>query len=164
MSATSMSESMRELSALADLSVAELRALTPLQTLRAVEHLEAETAGLDLLRRKLDAALDATYGERVRRACAEAAENVGLVHTDAGEVRIRVEFAEQVVWDQTQLAAMAARIAKGGERVEAYLDITYHIPETRWSHWPPTLRASFARARLATPGPPTYRLSPRDPV
>ena len=164
MSASSMSESMHELSALADLSVAELTALTQLQTLRAVEHLEAATAGLNALRRKLDAALNATYGERVRRACAEAGQDVGLVHIDAGEVRLRVEIAELVVWDQTQLAAMAARIAKGGERVEAYLDITYHIPETRWSHWPPTLRASFARARLTSPGPPMYRLSPRESV
>jgi hypothetical protein len=164
MSATSMSECMRALSALADLSFAELTALTPLQTLRAVEHLETVAAGLDALRRKLDAALDATYGERVRRACAEADEDVGLVHIDAGEVRLRVEIAEQVTWDQTQLAAMAARIANGGERVEAYLDITYDIPETRWSQWPSTLRDSFARARLATPGPPTYRLRPRDPV
>ena len=89
---------------------------------------------------------------------------MGLVHIDAGEVHLHVEFAEQVVWDQTQLAAMAARIAKGGERVEAYLDITYHIPEARWSQWPPTLRVSFARARFATPGAPMYRLSPRDPV
>jgi hypothetical protein len=159
-----MSESMHELSALADLSVAELTALTPLQTLRTVEHLEAATAGLDALRRNLDAALDATYGERVRRACAEAGQDAGLVHIDVGEVRLRVEIAEQVVWDQTQLAAMAARIAKGGERVETYLDITYDIPETRWLQWPPTLRASFARARLATPGAPTYRLSPLDPV
>jgi hypothetical protein len=162
MSATPMSESMRAFSALADLSVAELTTLTPLQTLRAVEHLEAATAGLDALRRKLDAALDATYSERVRSACAEAGQDVGLVHIDAGEVRVRVEIAEQVVWDQTQLAVMAARIAKGGERVEAYLDVIYHIPETRWSHWPSTLRASFARARLATPGLPTYRLIPRE--
>ena len=157
-----MSESMHELSALADMSVAELTALTPLQTLRAFEHLEAAAAGINALRCNLDAALDETYGERVRCACAEAGEDAGLVHIDAGEVRLRVEFAEQVVWDQTQLSAMAARIAKGGERVEAYLDITYHIPETRWSHWPPTLRASFARARLTTPGPPMYRLSPRE--
>jgi hypothetical protein len=159
-----MSEAMRAVSAWADLPVAELMALTPLQTLRAVEHLEAATAGLDTLRRKLDAALDATYGERIRRACAQAGQNVGLVHVDAGEVRVRVEIAEQVVWDQARLAAMAARIAKGGECVETYLDISYDIPETRWSQWPSTLRASFARARLVTPGTPTYRLSPRDPV
>lgn len=164
MSTTSMSDSMRAVSALLDLSAVELMALTPLQTLRAVEHLEAATAGLDALRRKLDAALDATYGERSRRACAEAGQDVGFVDIDAGEVCLRVETAERVMWDQTQLAAMAARIAKGGECVEAYLDITYDIPETRWSQWPPTLRDSFARARLLTPGPPTYRLRPRDPV
>ncbi len=158
-----MSEALRAVSAWVDLSVDQLMALTPLQTLRAVEHLEVATAGLDALRRKLDAALDATYGERVRRACAEASQDVGLVDVDAGEVRLRVEFAEQVVWDQTQLAAMAARIAKGGERVETYLDITYEIPEARWSQWPSTLRDSFARARLATPSRPKYRLSPRDP-
>lgn len=159
-----MSDSMRAVSAWVDLSVDQLMALTPLQTLRAVEHLEAATAGLNALRHKLDAALDATYGERSRRACAEAGQDVGFVDIDAGEVCLRVEIAEQVVWDQAQLAAMAARIANGGERVEAYLDITYHIPETRWSQWPPTLRDSFARARVATAGPPTYRLRPRDPL
>ena len=164
MNATSMSDSMRAVSAWVDLSVDQLMTLTPLQTLRAVEHLEAATAGLPALRRKLDAALDATYGERVRHACVEAGQDVGFVDIDAGEVCLRVEIAEQVAWDQTQLAAMAARIAKGGECVEAYLDITYDIPETRWSQWPPTLRDSFARARLATPGRPTYRLRPRDPV
>jgi hypothetical protein len=164
MTAASMSDAMRALSTLADLSVDELTAMTPLQTLRAIEDLEAATVGLDAIRHKLDAALDATYGERVRRAYAEAGQDVGLVDIDAGEVRLRVEIAERVMWDQTQLAAMAARIAKGGECVEAYLDITYDIPETRWSQWPPTLRDSFARARLVTPGPPTYRLRPRDPV
>lgn len=164
MSTTSMSDSMRAVSAWVDLSVDQLMALTPLQTLRAVEHLEAASAGLDALRRKFDAALDATYGERVRRACAEAGQDVGFVDIDAGKVSLRVEIAEQVMWDQSQLAAMAARIAKGGECVEAYLDITYDIPETRWSQWPPTLRDSFARARLATPGAPTYRLRPCDPI
>ncbi len=164
MNATSMGDSMRAVSAWVDLSVDQLMTLTPLQTLRAVEHLEAATAGLPALRRKLDAALDATYGERVRHACVEAGQDVGLVDIDAGEARLCVEIAERVMWDQTQLAAMAARIAKGGERVEAYLDITYDIPETRWSQWPPTLRDSFARARLVTPGPPMYRLRPRDPV
>lgn len=159
-----MSESMRAVSALADLSVDQMTALTPQQTLRMAQDLEAATAELDALRRKLDAVLDATYGERVRRACAEIGQDVGLVDIDAGEVRLRVEIAERVMWDQTQLAAMAARIAKGGECVEAYLDITYNIPETRWSQWPPTLRDSFARARLVTPGTPTYRLRPRDPV
>jgi hypothetical protein len=159
-----MSEALRAVSAWVDLSVAELMTLTPLQTLRAVDHLEAATAGLNALRRKLDAALDATYGERVRHACAETGQDVGFVDIDAGEVCLRVEIAEQVMWDQSQLAAMAARITKGGECVAAYLDITYDIPETRWSQWPPTLRDSFARARLVTPGPPTYRTRPRDPV
>ena len=159
-----MSDSLRAVSALVDLSVAELAALMPLQTLRAVEHLEAATAGLHAIRRQLDTVLEAAYGERVRRACAEAGQDVGLVDIDAGEVCLRVEIVEQVVWDQKQLAAMAARIAKGGECVEAYFDITYDIPETRWSQWPPTLRDSFARARLVTPGRPTYRLRPRDPV
>lgn len=164
MNATSTSEALRALSVWADMSVAELMSLTPLQTLCAVEHLEAATAGLDALRRQLDTVLEAAYGERVRRACAEAGQDVGLVDIDAGGVCLRVEIAERVMWDQTQLAAMAARIAKGGERVEAYLDITYNIPETRWSLWPSTLRDSFARARLATPGAPTYRLRPRDPI
>jgi hypothetical protein len=159
-----MSEAMRAVSAWVDLSVAELMTLTPLQTLRAVEHLEAATAGLDALRRKFDAALDATYSERVRRAFEEAGQDVGLVAIDAGAVRLHVEIAEQVMWDQAQLAAMAARIAKGGERVEEHIDVCYHIPETRWSNWPTSLRASFGRARLATSGPPTYQLNLREPV
>lgn len=164
MSATSMSEALRAVSAWVDLPVDQITALTPLQTLRAIEHLETATAGLDALRRQLDRVLEAAYGERVRRACAEAGQGVGLVDIDAGEACLRVEIVEQVVWDQSQLAAMAARIAKGGECVDAYLDITYDIPETRWSQWPSTLRDSFARARLVTPGRPTYRLRPRDLV
>ena len=42
MSTTSMSDSMRAVSAWVDLSVDQLMALTPLQTLRAVEHLDQQ--------------------------------------------------------------------------------------------------------------------------
>jgi hypothetical protein len=64
-----------------------------------------------------------------------------------------------VSWDQAQLAAIARRIAAAGEKVEDYLDVEYSVSESRFSNWPPALRAGFEAARTVKPGKPTFRLS-----
>ncbi len=71
---------------------------------------------------------------------------------------MRVDIPADVSWDQSQLSAIAKRIAASGEKVEAYIDVHLSIPESRLDQWPPALRAQFLPARVVSAGNPAYQL------
>ena len=53
------------------------------------------------------------------------------------------------------------RPAPGAVRVSAtdYLEITFSVPERRYSAWPPAMRDGFAAARTLRTGRPTFCLT-----
>ncbi len=66
-----------------------------------------------------------------------------------------------VIWTQTgpdSLAAIAQRIAEGGDDPAEYIDIKYAVSERKFEAWPETLKASFRKARTVKPGKPAFRL------
>ena len=145
---------------LADLSVAQLAALSPQQKILLARQLEQAGEWLKQVTARFDAALEQTYGDRARAARADAGKDFGIVHVVDGDVRLSVYQSRRVTWDQTQLAAIAKRIAAAGESVEEFIDVEYSISESRFLNWPSTLRSQFEAARTVKPGKPTYRLTP----
>lgn len=107
--------------------------------------------------RNLDEAL--AWLKQARAARLEAGKDFGVVHLNDGPLRVTVDVPKRVSWDQAQLAAIARRIAAAGEKVEDYLDVEYSVSESRFSNWPPALRAGFEAARTVKPGKPTFRLA-----
>jgi len=144
---------------LAAMSVSQLAQLPPAQKAEISRNLDEALAWLKQARARFDAALDAAYGEQARAARLEAGKDFGVVHLNDGPLRVTVDVPKRVSWDQAQLAAIAARIAASGERVEDYMDVEYAVPESRFSNWPPALRAQFEAARTVKPGKPTFRLT-----
>jgi hypothetical protein len=142
-----------------ELSVAQLAALPPPLKAQIAHHLDAATDWLQHARAKFDASLEHAYGERIRTARSDAGNAFGVVHIDDGEVRLSVDQSACVVWDQTQLARIAARIAAAGEHVDTFIDVAYSIPESRFHQWPSALRAQFESARIVTPSAPSFRLT-----
>lgn len=144
---------------LAELSVAQLAALSPQQKILLARQLDQAGEWLKQVRARFDTALEQTYGDRIRTARAEAGKDFGVVHVVDTHVRLSVDVSKRVSWDQTQLAVVAKRIAAAGEPVEEFIDVAYSISESRFLNWPSTLRTQFESARAVKPGKPTYRLS-----
>lgn len=149
---------------LAELSVAQLAALSPQQKLLLAKQLELAGDWLKQVKARFDAALEQTYGDRIRTARSDGGKDFGVVHVADGDLRLSADQSKRVTWDQTQLATIAARISAAGEDVGEFIDIEYSIPESRFQNWPSTLRTQFEAARTVKPGKPTYRLAPSEEV
>jgi hypothetical protein len=149
---------------LAELSVAQLAALSPQQKILLARQLEQAGEWLKQVKARFDAALEQTYGDRIRAARSDGGRDFGVVHVADGEVRLSVDVSKRVTWDQAQLATIAKRIDAAGESVEEFIDVSYSIAESRFNNWPTTLRTQFEAARTVKPGKPTYRLTPSEEV
>jgi hypothetical protein len=144
---------------LTEMSVAQLEALPADQLAEVQHHLEQLQDWTKQAKAKLDAALVRRYGELERAARADSGKDFGTVHFNDGPVRVTVDTPKRVSWDQAQLAAIAARIAASGERVEDYLDVEFSVSESRFNNWPAALRSQFEAARTVKPGKPSFRLA-----
>jgi hypothetical protein len=145
---------------LAELTVAQLAALSPQQKIVLARQLEQAGDWLKQVKARLDAALEQTYGDRIRVARSDGGKDFGVVHVADGDLRLTVDVSKRVTWDQAQLATIAKRIDAAGESVEEFIDVSYSISESRFLNWPSTLRTQFEAARTVKPGKPTYRLTP----
>lgn len=144
---------------LTEMSVAQLEAL-PADQLAEVQHnLEQLQDWTKQAKAKLDAALVRRFGDLERAARAESGKDFGTVHFNDGPLRVTVDQPKRVSWDQTQLAAIAGRIAASGERVEDYMDVEFSVSESRFNNWPAALRSQFEAARTVKPGKPSFRLA-----
>ncbi len=147
---------------LSAMSIRQLAALPAVQKAEVANHLYEARKWITEESAKLQAALELCYAEQSRKARLESGKEYGLVHFNDGPVRVSVDVPKCIAWDQPQLAAIARRITTAGERVERYIDLTYAIPEGRYSNWSATLRKQFKPARQVTAGEPTFRLELMD--
>ena len=145
---------------LADLPImplGEIAALPATELLRLQE--EAETPPVDIVRLakdRLEGGIAERYRDRAELARAAAGKETGTVRIDDGAVMVVADLPKKVVWDQAELARMAARIAAADEDPAEYLETSYRVPERKFTAWPSALRDGFARrARSARASRPT---------
>lgn len=154
-----MSELMIRAADLPELSVERIAAL-PHEHLQSLDVALAELASwVKAARERMNAALEARYGEAAHKARLAAGKDFGVVHLEDGPLRVTHELRKVVSWDQPRLKEIARRIAEAGDRVEDYLDVELSVPESRYTNWPPALREQFAPARTVKPGKPSFRLA-----
>lgn len=144
---------------IAEMSVSQLAALSPMQKQEICMNLDAAIDWLKKARTKFDAALDQCYGEHARAALRESGRDFGTAHISDGPLRIKFELPKKVSWNQKQLGEIAERIVASGENVESYLDIKLSVSESRYTNWPPALQQQFAAARTVDAGKPSFTLS-----
>jgi len=142
-----------------ELTIGQLADLPHNQFLEVDINLDQLTDWVKKARTKLDAAKEQRFGNAARNELHNAGQDFGTTYLVEGSLRVKFELPKSVSWDQKQLAAIAARIASGGEKVSDYMDVDYSVTETRFKNWPPTLQEQFAQARTVKPGKATFRLS-----
>jgi hypothetical protein len=144
---------------IAEMSVSQLAALSPMQKQEICTNLDAAIDWLKKARTKFDAALDQCYGEQARAALRESGRDFGTAHISDGPLRIKFELPKKTTWNQDMAREIAARIAASGDKVEHYFDIKFSVPESRYTNWPPALQQQFAAARTVGAGKPSFTLS-----
>ena len=144
---------------IAEMSVSQLAALSPIQKHEIDKNLNAAIDWLKKARSKFDAALDQCYGEQARTALRDSGRDFGTAHISDGSLHLKFEQPKKVSWNQQQLAEIAERIVASGEKVEGYLDIKLSVSESRYTNWPPALQQQFAVARTVDSGKPSFTLS-----
>jgi hypothetical protein len=151
--------------ALADLdrlAIGDIAVLPPdvLLDLQATAH--AETARVKKLRDRLEAGIAQRYEAAAIAERAAQGKTSGTVRIEDDGIVVIADLPKKVTWDQDHLATMAARIQAAGDDPAEYLELSYRVPERRYSAWPETMRDGFAAARSETTGKPVFRLEPRD--
>jgi len=99
------------------------------------------------------------YSHRAQTERLAANKDSGTVRFQDGPVTVIADAPKRVEWDQVALAAMAERIRASGDNPTDYLEITFSVPERRFSAWPPAMRDGFAGARTLRTGRQTFSLT-----
>jgi hypothetical protein len=144
------------------LALGDIAALPPEMLLALQDEAAAETARVKRLRDRLEAAIAKRYEAAAAAERAAQGKTSGTVRIEDEGVVVVAELPKKVMWDQDRLAAMAERIRAAGDDPTEYLEITYRVPERRYSAWPEAMREGFAAARSETIGKPVFRLEARD--
>jgi len=128
---------------------------------------------LALLQEDADAALDAAkrlkewfegaialrYGDAAAAARRTEGKDTGLVRFEDDAVVVAADLPKKIDWDQSLLAALVERIRAGGENPADYVDISFKVPERKYTAWPTAIREAFASARTVGTAKPTFRLT-----
>lgn len=104
-------------------------------------------------------ALDMRYGAHAQALRRARGIETGVVHFDDGNVRVTAELDKDVVWDQSMLAEIAARLSRQGEDPFQTIDASYSIHDDRYRTWTAEQQATYVAARYVQTKPPSYRLA-----
>ncbi len=99
-----------------------------------------------------DRALSLRYASRAAEERQAAGKDTGTVRLEDGDFTIVADLPKRIAWDQKQLAKMAERIRDAKNDPAEYIDITFKVPERKYTAWPEAIREGFEPARTVKPG------------
>jgi len=107
---------------------------------------------------KFAAALHARFGDQAAVTRRMEGKDTGRIRLVMDCVEIVADLPRKTEWDQKRLAEAVAVILTWEENPADYVAIEMSVPETRYSAWPPRIRALFEPARTVSAGRPSYTL------
>lgn len=147
---------------LAQMTVADLAALTPTQKHEVASNLKEAMVWLKQQQAKFSAALEQSYGAQGREALRDSGRDFGTAHLEDEAVHVKFTVGKKVVWDQKKLAQIAQRILDSGESLNGYMDVQYTISESMYQNWNIAKRSQFDEARTMTPETAKFELTLRE--
>lgn len=155
MSNISLDEMMRmPIGDIAKLNSAELYSL-----LNEATHMLAHAKKV---RQWVEAAIAMKYAEQIRAKRQRMEKDTGVIHIEDNGYRLTTDVTKKTEWDQDKLEQIVAAIHKEGDNPLEYVDVTYKVPERKYTAWPESIRKIFEPARTIKTGNPSYALAPID--
>lgn len=109
-----------------------------------------------------DQANELRYAELARQRRQTDGRDFGTVRIDDQGETVICDQRKIIDWDQAQLALLARKIADAGDDPAQYMDVSFKVPESKYSAWPQVLREQFEGARTVRPGKVSFRLASVD--
>jgi hypothetical protein len=106
----------------------------------------------------LDGAIALKYGDRAQEARRAEGKDTGTIRLQDGPATVIAELPKRVDWDQAMLAGLVAQIRADGADPAEYVDISFGVPERKYTAWPAHIRETFEPARTVRTGKPRFRL------
>ena len=130
------------------------------------EHLallqEDASANLEAAKRLkdwIDGAITHRYAERAINARRTEHKDTGTIRFLDDTVTVVADLPKKIDWDQDLIAEVIERIRAGGDDPAEYVEISFKVPERKYTAWPESIRATFAPARTVKTGKQTFRLT-----
>lgn len=143
---------------LRNMSAGDIAELTAEELALLQDEAAVELASAKAVRELLDRALQNKYGERARAARQLEGKDTGTVRFDDGTVTVVADLPKKVDWDQYELAKLVERIRENGEDPADYVEITFKVPERRFTAWPAAIQDAFRPARTFRTGKEAFQL------
>ena len=147
------------LTELSRLSIGEIAALPADQIAFLVAEASEALAQAKRLKDRLDGALEHKYRDRAAERRAAEGKDSGTIRFEDGQVLVTADLPKKVDWDQERLKGLAIRLGSEGEDPEEYIEVTYRVPERRYTAWPQYIRDLFTPARTVRTGKPSFKLA-----
>jgi len=112
-----------------------------------------------LTKDRLDGVLDRKYADRVTLLRQQAGKDFGTVRFNDGNVTITANLPKRAVWDQEKLEGIVEHIRRAGDDPGEYVDVSYKVPERKFTAWPEHIRGTFEAARTVKSGKPVFKLA-----
>lgn len=146
------------LDALRHMAVGGIAALPAEELARLQDEADTALRAAKSLRDWLDGAIALRYADRATAVRHQAGKETGTVRFSDGTVTIVSDLHKRVDWDQDRLAELVERIHAEGDDPRDYVDVSYKVPERKYTAWPPAIREAFQSARTVRTGKPAFRL------
>ena len=107
----------------------------------------------------IDGALALKYADAANAARQAAGKDTGTIRFLDDTVTVIADLPKKIDWDQALIAEIIERIRAGGDDPAEYVEISFKVPERKYTAWPESIRATFAPARTVKTGKQTFRLT-----
>ena len=107
----------------------------------------------------IDGALAVKYADAANAVRQAAGKDTGTIRFLDDTVTVIADLPKKIDWDQALISEVIERIRAGGDDPAEYVEISFKVPERKYTAWPESIRATFAPARTVKTGKQTFRLT-----
>jgi hypothetical protein len=142
--------------------IGDIAKLNPAQLYRLLDESTHMLTNAKKIRQWVEAAIAMKYAEQIRAKRQRMEKDTGVIHIEDNGYRITTDIPKKTEWDQDRLEKIVASIHNQGDNPLEYVDVTYKVPERKYTSWPESIRQVFEPARTVKTGNPSYALAPLD--
>lgn len=124
-----------------------------------IEDAKAASSRATTVSRLLQGEVETRYKDQIAAAYLAKGEDTGTVHLPVDGFDIEVGRSKKVEWSQEDLAQLRDQIKAANDNPDDYIEVSYAVPERKFTAWPESIQSKFADARTVKPGSVSIKIA-----